>query len=1376
MIEKQDPEAIDVAKSHLTFPVVGIGASAGGVSALQAMFAQMPADTGMAFVVVMHLSPDHESALGQILQRSCKLVVVTVAESCSIQADHIYVISPSKKLAMTDGELQVSDMTTLQGRHRSIDLFFRSLAQAHQERAVCIVLSGTGGDGAQGLKRVKELGGVAIAQSPEDAEFNGMPKAAIQTGAVDFVLPAAEMPAKLALLWENARRIALPAPPADLVVARASGEANHLAEEALVSIKALLRERTGHNFTHYKRATVLRRLERRMQVNALPDLPSYRRFLDAEASETPALLQDMLISVTNFFRDPEAFDALTDGLRKFVAGRPPGEPFRAWIAGCATGEEAYSVAIVLKETLAPFKTPVQIFASDIDARAVALARAGLYPASIATDVSAQRLRDNFVEAATGYRIAKTVRDGVVFSLHNALSDPPFTRMDLICCRNLLIYLDRSAQAQLLRSFHFAAKPKGLLFLGSSETTDAAEGFFVSEDKRHRLYHASESVKRSLSLPSLPSLSTLGSATELPPSRPRRASITGHPLDTLHERVMARLAPATVLVDADDNALHVDERAAHLLRLPAGAPSNKLMALARPELRAELRSALARAAETGRSVQARRVRLTINGQPRFIGMSARPAGEASSPGLFLVVFDESEETMVPDGEAPAGHDPVLESLESQLIRVEEELRDTRGEASASTEELRASNEELQTINEELRSTSEELETSREELQAVNEELTTVNGELNAKIEETSKANDDLHNLMVSAEIGAVFVDREMRVKRFTPQAATLFNLLRSDVGRPLLDITHRLDYPELVADAGHVLRDLHRIEREVRAIDGRWFLARVLPYRTSEDHIDGMIFAFFDVSSRKAAEELLRLSEQRMRLVADSMRDYAILTTDAQGVISTWSPGAVRVFGYTPAEAIGQPFALIFTLEDRQAGAPAEEMRKAREQGRAPDDRWHMKKGGKTIYCSGTTTPLMEGGLGLVGYAKIARDFTDAEMREQQREAALQQERIEREKLQEASIMKDEFLAVMSHELKNPLAVIQMSASLLTRLPTFQSEPRAVRATDAIKSAVASQAQIINDLLELSQVNMGKIVLHLAPVDLGELVRGIVDAVSPDMQAKHQQLELAVADGTTVVADSVRVEQIVWNLLTNAIKFTPEDGSIRVSLAVGTDRAELTVADSGIGMEPGMLDDVFEMFRQVDAGTSRKKTGLGIGLALVKQLTVLHGGRVKASSEGLGRGSTFEVWLPLATPATVLQEVPEPSFPRSSLAGLKILLVDDEPVLLAAFADLLEPEGASVVTVGQATLAAQLVQDEDFDVVISDIAMPEHDGYWLARQLRASGRGARLAIVAVSGMARETDRQKAFHAGFDAHVGKPLDFDRLRLEIERAVTRRRLASQ
>ncbi len=1360
-----DPEERPTVRGQLRFPVVGIGASAGGIDALQRLLPDMPGDCGMAFVVVMHLSPDHVSTLGPILQRAGKLPVTTVRATTRIEASHVYVISPAMALQMSDGELQVHPSSMLEGRQQTINHFFRSLAQAHEERAVCIVLSGTGNDGAQGMQRIKELGGVTLAQTPSDAQFDGMPRAALETGQVDFELPVAEMPAKLMQLWKNASQIELPAPPAGLDVEPSSESSQQQAEEALLSIKALLRERTGHDFTHYKRGTVLRRLERRMQVNAVTDLPSYRRLLDVQPKETQALLQDMLISVTNFFRDPKAFGALQATLVSSTAERAVNDPFRVWVAGCATGEEAYSIVMVLREVLGKTAPPSQIFASDIDQRAVSAARAGRYPSSIAIDIPEALLTACFVSEANGYRIFKNLRDQVVFSVHNVLSDPPFTLMDLISCRNLMIYLDRPAQEQLLRSLHYALKPRGLLFLGSSETADAAGQLFEVVDKANRIYRAAVVPQRSRVFPPVPM------RIPAPVDVPRHGSVSRTsdrpPLENLHDRVLKAYSPPSILVDADDTILHVSERAAHLLRMPEGAPSSKLMALVRPELRPELRAALLRAAKSGKVVEAPKVQLRVNGQMHVVTITARPAVDDAPKGLMLVVFDEVEESLAIDPGAEPRRDPMIDALEEELVRAHRQLRTMAGETAASTEELRASNEELQTINEELRSTTEELETSREELQSVNEELITVNAELSIRVEEAAKVTDDLQNLMTSADIGTVFVDRDMCVKRFTPQAATLFNLLPADLGRPLLDLSHRLVYPDLVSDIAGVLCDLNRVEREIQSTDGRWFASRIAPYRTSEDRIEGAVLALFDVTSRKAAEEQLRETEQRMAMVVDSMRDYAIITLDGRGEITSWSAGAQRIFDYEAAEIVGQPFDVLFIEADRLADRPQQELRKARVEGRADDDRWHRRKDGERIFVSGITTPLGEGGA--MGFAKIARDYTDLELRQQRRDLALATEMAKSKRLHKASAMKDEFLAIVSHELKNPLSLILMHAELLSRLPGMSTDAKALRSTGAIRSAVAAQAQIITDLLELSRANTGKIKLVMSQFDLTEVVQNVCEAAGPDASAKQLSLDVDL-NPAVIEADHARIEQVVWNLLTNAIKFTPQGGAIEVRLRTEASQAVLQIRDDGIGIEEQDLATIFEIFRQIDGGPSRKASGLGIGLALVKQLVEMHGGRVDARSDGPGKGAVFTVSMPLAD---VGYRPTEAAAPETTLHGMRILVVDDEPDQAAVLGAVLESEGAVATLAGGAdeALAIALANAASFDAIISDIAMPGRDGFWLAKQLRDAQATRKIPLLGLSGMVRPSERQRALDAGFDNLLSKPVNLHSMFVELRQAIERR-----
>ncbi|MFL6675932.1 MAG: CheR family methyltransferase, partial [Massilia sp.] len=570
----------EFASSSIDFPVVGIGASAGGLPALMRLFENMPAGNEMAFVVILHLSPKHTSSADQVLQRATRMPVIQVREPVRIEKGHVYVIAPNKHLSMVDGHLSVAELERPRGQHVAIDIFFRTLAEAHRERSVAIVLSGTGADGAVGLTRIKERGGVTLAQSPDDAEHDGMPLAAIRTGVVDFVLPVVEIPQKLIELWENARVIELPPAGDDeaLPPIQASPDASVEAEEALQQIIGLLLTNTGHDFRHYKRATVLRRIERRMQVCRVHTLPEYRAVLEADASEHKLLLADMLIGVTNFFRDREAFDAIErEIVPELFQNCAPGDEVRAWVAACATGEEAYSLAMLLAEQASQMARPpaFQVFASDIDEHAIAAARNGLYPASIITDVAPSRLRQFFTKEETRYRIRKALRDRILFALHNLLRDPPFSRLDLISCRNLLIYLNRDVQARVLEMFHFALKPGGYLFLGSSESAESVADYFIPVDKKNRIYRA-RPASRSLSHHRAPLAAAPGSAPPERRSHPggkRQFSFSG-----LHQRALAQVAPPSLVVDRDSNIVHMSEHAGQYLRMNSGEPSRNVLAL------------------------------------------------------------------------------------------------------------------------------------------------------------------------------------------------------------------------------------------------------------------------------------------------------------------------------------------------------------------------------------------------------------------------------------------------------------------------------------------------------------------------------------------------------------------------------------------------------------------------------------------------------------------------------------------------------------------------------------------------------------------------------------------------------------------------------
>jgi two-component system CheB/CheR fusion protein len=1349
-------------RSDLPFPIVGLGASAGGLAALMRFFESIPASSGMAFVVVLHLSPKHESNAAAILQRATRMTVGQVTQDQRIEADHVYVIPPNRALLMVDGHLCLGPAERVKGGHVLIDVFFRTLAQAHRERAIAIVLSGTGADGAVGIGEVKEQGGVVIAQDPQDAEYADMPASAIATGRVDIVLPVAEMGQRLLDLWRNAQDIELPEAPDDELAVR-QPRSPEAAERALARIMGLLHTGTGHDFKHYKRATVLRRIERRLQVNGLPHLPAYADFLSEHPQELPRLLADMLIGVTNFFRDREAFEALErQVVPELFDDALQGEPLRVWVPGCSTGEEAYSLAMLVTEGAEAVAQgrPVQVFATDIDEEAIARGREGLYPGSIVTDIAPTVLRRHFTKEGLHYRVAKPLRDRVLFASHNLLRDPPFSRVDLISCRNLLIYLEREVQAEILQMFHFALRPGGWLFLGSSETAEAASKLFTIVDKKNRIYRANSAVRATRVLPRFP----LGSQPVAALAAPIRgaAARPAQPIGELHNRLLLDCAPPSVVVNDEGDILHI-AGAEQYLRFPTGVPSQHLLSVIQPALRPTLRAAMFDVEQGRQTAQATTGITGDDGQPCQLTITVRSVQHPDWPRELRLVLFQQVQSKAPLPPAEPGHrDPLIAHLEGELQRKDQQLQRSVEQYEISVEDLKASNEELQAINEELRSATEELETSKEELQSTNEELITVNHELKAKVEETAETNDDLRNLIASTGIATIFLERDLRIKRFTPQATELFNIIGSDVGRSLMDITHKLDYDRLAEDAAEAFRSLRVVEREVAGHDGRAFLARMLPYRTAEDRIDGAVLSLVDITALRDAQRSVHIDQERMQLIAQSMPGFAIMTMDEAGRFTSWSVGARELFGFEEAEVIGRHCELIFTPEDRAAGIPQQEMQQARQTGRANDERWHLRRDGSRVFVSGIMAPMRLGRL--QGYAKIVRDMTDSKQAETSRTAMVASALDRAERAQAANDLKDETLAIISHELKHPLNLIQISTQMLMAMPEVQPLPRVVKALRTIEASGKSQARIIDDLLDLSRTRAGKLVLEPASVYLKEALASCFDWAAEQAQLKGIDFQLeAVEDTLLVDADLTRLRQVVMNLLSNALKFTPTDGGIKVRLVQEGNEAVLSVRDSGRGISPEALPGIFEMFNQGDVRSTRQSAGLGIGLALVRELVHLHGGSVQAQSDGEGRGSCFIVRLPLRH-ATDFGSLGAPAG-EPSLQGLRILLVDDGVDALETFALLLQLEGAEVATAASGAQALELAAARPFDLLISDIGMPVMDGHMLIGELRRSPPTAALKAIALTGYGTPQDRQRSIEAGFDICLGKPLEMARLKAAIE-----------
>jgi two-component system CheB/CheR fusion protein len=879
------------------FLIVGIGASAGGLEAMEEFFRHMPPSSGTAFVVVSHQHAGHVSLLPSLLSKCTAMPVMEAADGMELEPNRVYMAPGGTNLAILHGTLHLMEPASQERVPLPIDYFFRSLAEDQKQHAVGVILSGTGTDGTLGLRAIKAESGMTIAQEPLSAKYQGMPRSAITAGVVDVVKPASQMSEPLLAYARSLTRPALPLPEGD-------------ASQTLQKIFILLRDRTGNDFALYKENTIHRRIERRMNVHQIENVRQYLRFVQANPHELDALFQELLIGVTSFFRDPQAFEVLAHkGLPSLVEGKPEGAILRLWVAGCSTGEEAYSLAILIREYLTRKKRhlTVQIFASDLDSRAIETARAGLYPVGIAGDIAPDRLQRFFTKEDGSYRVKKEIRDLVVFATHNILTDAPFTKLDLLSCRNLLIYLEAKAQQKLLPLFHYALKPHGILFLGTSETISGFESLFTVIDRKGKLFRRTAELGTFPRLERFPGGLMKGIAetradAEVPLTTTRPASIP----DLIQQLLVARYAPAAVVVNDRGEVVYIHGHTGTYLEPAPGPPTHHLIEMAREGLQHDLAMALHQAAGREEEVVRHDLRVRANGDVILVNLSVKKIAEPESlQGLFLVTFEtvRADKTAARKG-APARAAASRKKGESGLMRelefTKQRLQRTIEELQTSNEELKSTNEELQSTNEELQSTNEELETAKEELQSLNEELITVNSELQGKLDALADAHDDLQNLLNSTEVATIFLDNELHIKRFTSEAKRVSNLIAIDTGRPLSDIVSKLAYDRLLEDAQDVLQTLVVKEREVQAADGSWFFMRILPYRTAKNTIEGLVLTFLDITKMKEAERVMEAARGMAASIVETVREPLLVLDNQLRVVSA-NPSFYRTFQVTARE-------------------------------------------------------------------------------------------------------------------------------------------------------------------------------------------------------------------------------------------------------------------------------------------------------------------------------------------------------------------------------------------------------------------------------------------------------------------------------------------
>lgn len=894
-------------KQDFSFPIIGIGASAGGLETLNAFFSIMPPDSNMAFVIIQHLSPKHKSIMASLVDKHTKMTVSEIEDGMKIEPNHIYLNPPGKNVAIFNRSLHLMEPIKSSAINMPIDFFFRSLAQDQRDKVIGIILSGTASDGTMGVKAIKGEGGMVMVQQPDTAKYDGMPKSAIETGLVDFILPVEKMPEMLIRyvqhpFLESLDKIKLTEPPV---------------KNQMQKIFALIRNATGHDFSHYKPSTIGRRIERRLAIHQITTLADYILYLQKHPAEIDMLFKNLVIGVTSFFRDPEAHNLLAQKmLPKLLREKEPDTPIRFWVAGCSTGEEAYSLGIGLCEAMDKVKKhfDVKIFATDIDEAALDTARKAIYPESIGADVSQKRLNQFFTKESAGFKIKKQIRDMVVFSLQNVVKDPPFSRLDLVSCRNLMIYMDSVLQKKIIPLFHYTLNPGGILLLGTSESIGEHTDLFQPLNSKWKIFErrkglAGAGIAFNVGI-------NYGVPQRIEPDQKDNLPVTSAVQEIAERAILDEYAPAGVLINDKYEILHFVGKTDRYLVPPMGKPSFNILNMAREDLKPPLTTALHNAVREKTDTFCKNVRVKYNGAFWMVDISVKQMSAKGLPhGFMLVIFEDKTPLKALDEKKARAlkgkkQGSALQRFEHELQSTREYLQATIEELETSNEELKSANEEMQSGNEELQSTNEELETSKEELQSTNEELATVNSELQNKIDELSKASNDLNNLLAATEIASIFLDTDLCIKRYTPAAAKIISLIQTDIGRPLNDLKTCFPDINLSGQAENVLRNLNTKEMEILSTDLTWYTLKVMPYRTTENVIDGVVMTFVDVHKIKQADKVGRLAT-----VLEDSND-AITVLDIKGNILVWNKGAQHLYGWTQAEALKMNFTQVVP-EDRR---------------------------------------------------------------------------------------------------------------------------------------------------------------------------------------------------------------------------------------------------------------------------------------------------------------------------------------------------------------------------------------------------------------------------------------------------------------------------
>ena len=1520
------PRRNDRQNAEAAFPIVGVGASAGGLEAFTQFLEALPLDTGMGFVLVQHLDPEHESSLKQILSRATSLPATEIEHNQPVKPNNIYIIPPDTTLRIANGRLQLIPRPKTRTPHRPIDTFFESLASDRAERAIGVVLSGTANDGTVGLEAIKAAGGITFAQDAS-AKYDSMPRSAVAAGCVDLVLSPSGIAEEIAWIAKHPYVAGQPFELSDHTPIETDAEItnphsdpntptdgsqgtlvgkgvaeNHNGPDGYRAALSLLHTETGVDFSLYKSSTIQRRIARRLVINRMNTFEEYVSFLRGNPLELEALCNDLLINVTSFFRNSEVFEALQRDVFPKLLQQPGDDSIRVWVPGCSSGQEAYSIAIAFVETSDKARRGrnLQVFATDLNESLLERARIGLYPKSLADEISPERIGKFFTEEQGGYCVSKSLREMVVFAKQNVVADPPFSRLDLISCRNLLIYLGPSLQRKTIPLFHYALKPGGFLLLGASESIGNFRELFEPVDIKCKIY-----LRNAAATPSF----------HLPPSRERgKATLNnrrgnplfvGQPLAPTTDGVNCELsaqreadritvnqfAPPGVIINADLSVLQFRGPTGLYLEPPVGKASFNLLKMAKEGLMLPLRSAIEESKKETKKTLRENVRFQQNGQTHLVHLAVIPLKNLPETFFLILFLNANDAVQSPMRESQSKSPMTVQEEAGRINELEADLSETREyllanqeQHEAASDELQAASEEVQSANEELQSINEELETSKEELESANEELTTLNDEMSHRNSELNVLNNDLVNFQNSAKLVVLLLGRDLRIRQFSPQAERQFDLVATDLGRPIGFLRHNL----LLAGDAKTPLDLQSLcvevissvsERECRVSDkaGCWHSLRVRPYTKLDGGVDGAVLMLLEINDLMRGKQAVAAARDYAEGIVETVRD-PLLVLDADLRVERANGSFYREFRVQPTETIGT---FIYDLGNHQWNIPRlrellEEilpLSTSIEAFQVEHDFEHLGRRVMLLNARRILDPLQKTTQILIAIEDITErqvleqklhasetlyrrlfetakdgvlildvvngrileanpymtelsgypvvDFIGKELweiglfRDQAENESVFQElqakgfvrydhlplkskrigavevefvsnvyqwdhrrvaqcnirdisdrsRLEKQTQTQAAELsdlhrrKDEFLAMLSHELRSPLAPISNAVGLLG-LQKGSENLVQQQARSIIERQLQHMQRLVDDLLEVSRITTGRVQLRREKVLVNRIVEGAVETARPVILEKAHQLAVSLPpEPIWLDADVSRMEQVLVNLLTNAAKYTGEGGRIWMTVKQEGEECVMRVRDNGVGIPRDLIPHVFDLFTQSERSLDRSQGGLGIGLALVQRLTNLHGGTVEVYSE-VGQGSEFCIRLPMLKHELAVASSTNVAVEQPISRRLRVLVVDDNVDTVLSFSLLLRAIGHDVRTAHDGMMAVQTAIEYKPDVVLLDIGLPILNGYEVAKRIRVESTLKNVVLIALTGYGQEADRQRALQAGFNHHLVKPARLEQL----------------